>query len=137
QRSGPASPRSRRRRRRLWSADGAGLRQALDVVARQPVVREDRPRVFPDTRQRARSVARRARQPWSRRRLGLAVGVGDEEIARTIVGMLVGLAERQDGRDAGIGAVEDRAPLVAGPGREDLGEAGGGRRPRRLVELRW
>src|SRR5262245_41633233 len=84
----------------------------------------------------ARSVAGRARQPGSRRRLVLAVVIGDEELARAIVRMLVRLAERQDGRDAGIGAIERCAPLVAGPGRKYLGETRGGRGPRRLVQLR-
>ena len=48
----------------------------------------------------------------------------DEDLARLHVWVVGGLAELEDRRHAGVGTVEDRAPLVAGPRLEARGDQG-------------
>ena len=77
----------------------------------------------PAVHRRSRFI-RRGGAEAGRRGVLLDAVQGDEGAAGHVVGMRARLARRQHRRDAGIGALQQRAPLVAGPRAEDRGQLG-------------
>ena len=108
---------------------------SIDFSDHEPELAQHRTGVLAHLGQRARPVARCARQARRWGRLELALLIGDEEAAGVVVRMRADFAEVQDRGDAGVGAVERRAPLGTRPGGEDVAEARRRLLPRRLVHL--
>jgi hypothetical protein len=103
------------------SGDRVRLAQRGDAVGIESEFGKYLVGVLPIARNLPLHAPGRAREPGGRRWLRDATHL-DERTACHVVWVAGRLRQGQHRRDAGIGPFEDRSPLVAGLGRDELGE---------------